>query len=73
MARAALLHCFSAQLDNFDYFTAEKQQNMGNYVYDYLIKKIRLLSIQNSIFAVVWPTEVLATLMGSAIIVLYVT
>ena len=29
---------FSAQLGGFDYFTAKKQPNLGNWSYDFLIK-----------------------------------
>ena len=31
-------NCFSAQLGDFGYFPAEKHPNLGNWVYDYLIK-----------------------------------
>ena len=31
-------NCFTTQLGDFDYFTAEKHPNLGNWAYDYLIE-----------------------------------
>ena len=54
-------NCFSTKLGDFGYFTAEKNPNLGNWAYDYLIKKVACRRWKSQ-FTAVWCPEVLATL-----------